>query len=307
MTEFHFIRPLWLLMLAPLLVLAWLLFRKTPSLSSWSKVCDAHLLPYLIQTKGYSRRTFSFFLLIASAMLMIISLAGPTWSRFPVPSYQRVQPRVVVLDMSEAMMINDLRPDRLSRAKFKLHDLFQHQDVGQFGLVVYTGEPFVVSPLTEDSQTIDALLPSLTPLIMPVAGEQLSSALEQAAQLIVEAGFQGGQLLVLTAATPSTDAIKVAKKLASNGVYTSIMPVVSVGALHNSSLFKKFAEAGQGALIPFSDTSKDIDQWLAATRSSQNYVASLQNDIPVWLDEGCWFLIPALLCLLPVFRRGWLA
>lgn len=306
MTEFHFIRPLWLLMLVPLLVLLGFMFRKTASLTAWSKVCDEHLLPYLIQTNGHGRQRYSYALLLASAVMMIISLAGPTWSRFPVPTYQRIQPRVVILDMSDAMMVNDLRPDRLSRAKFKLHDLFQHQDVGQFGLVVYTGEPFVVSPLTDDGQTIDALLSALTPDIMPVDGQKLSTALEQAGELITEAGFQGGQLLVLTAATPSREAMVMAKKLASQGVYTSVMPILSAGVSH-SPLFKELSTVGQGELIPFSDTSQDLEQWLLATRLNQQYVASLENDIPVWLDEGRWFLIPALVLLLPVFRRGWLS
>ena len=305
MMGFHFIRPLWLLSLLPLVLLAWPLLRQTPAMTAWSRVCDAHLLPYLIQKKGHTRRSFSRLLLLVSAVCMVISLAGPTWSRLPVPNYQLIQPRVIVLDMSDAMLLNDLTPDRLTRAKFKLHDLFQHQDQGQFGLVVYTGEPFVVSPLTDDGQTIDALLSSLTPDVMPVDGQELSSALEQARQLITQAGFQHGEVLVLAASTPSDASIMMAKALARGGIDTSVIPVISHEMPRDAS-FKRLAEAGQGRLISFSDTSTDINQWLAATRGNQHDVASLQNEIPVWCDQGRWFLIPALFCLLPAFRRGWL-
>ena len=306
MTEFHFIRPLWLLTLLPLLALVWCLFRQESPMTTWNKVCDAHLLPYLIQTKGYSRRTFSLGLLFMSLVFLIISLAGPTWSRLPVPTYQPIQPRVVVLDMSDAMLIKDLSPDRLSRAKFKLHDLFQHKAVGQFGLVVYTGEPFVVSPLTDDGPTIDALLASLTPDVMPVEGQKLSSALEQAAELITQAGFQHGQVLVLTASSPSREAISAAKTLSRMGMNTSIMPILSPDT-QKSPLFQEFANAGLGDLIPFSNTSTDLDRWLNATHGRSQYTTSLQNDIPVWRDQGRWFLIPALVFLLPAFRRGWLS
>lgn len=302
--EFHLIRPLWLWSLLPLVVLGWYLLRQTSVTTAWNNVCDAHLLPYLIKTQGYSRRTFSLSILFASAVFMIIGLAGPTWTRLPVPTYQQIQPRVVVLDMSETMLTNDLKPDRLSRAKFKLHDLFQHKDAGQFGLVVYTGEPFVVSPLTDDGQTIDALLSSLTADIMPVEGQQLSSALDQASQLIAQAGFRQGQLLVLTATSPSREAMEAAKGLSKLGIYTSIMPLLP-GDTPLNPLFQEFANAGQGSVIPFSDTSTDLEQWLT-TKRNQQYTANLQNDIPVWRDEGRWFLIPALLFLLPAFRRGWL-
>lgn len=306
MTEFHFIRPLWLWMILPLVVLSWSLLRQASAMTAWSNVCDAHLLPYLIQTKHYSRRTFSMLLLFASVLLMIISLAGPTWSRLPVPTYQQIQPRVVVLDMSDTMLANDLQPDRLSRAKFKLHDLFQHKNTGQFGLVVFTGEPFVVSPLTDDGKTIDALLSSLTPDVMPVEGQHLSSAINQAHQLITQAGFQQGNILVLTASSPSKNDIEAARLLSHAGIYTSIMPVIKNDTPLNP-LFQEFAKAGHGEVIPFSDTSTDLEQWLTATQNNQLYTANLQNDIPVWRDQGRWFLIPALIFLLPAFRRGWLS
>jgi Ca-activated chloride channel family protein len=305
MMEFHFIRPLWLLSLLPLLVLIWFVLRQTSTLTAWSNVCDVHLLPYLIQTKKHSRHIFSRLLLIMSVVFMIISLAGPTWSRLPVPTYQQIQPRVVILDMSDTMLMRDLTPDRLSRAKFKLHDLFMHQGVGQFGLVVYTDEPFVVSPLTDDGQTIDALLSSLTPDIMPVQGQQLASALEQAGQLITQAGFQQGQIVVLTASIPSMAAIAAAKTLSHAGIYTSVIPVLSHEIAHDP-LFQQLAVAGQGKLIPFSDTSTDLEQWLSASRGNPHYIENLQNEIPVWRDQGRWFLIPSLIFLLPVFRRGWL-
>lgn len=305
MTEFHFLRPLWLLMLLPLLLVAGLLLRQGSLSSAWNNVCDEHLLPFLIHMKGRSRRSFSLVLLLLSGLFMVISLAGPTWSRLPVPTYHPIQPRVVVLDMSTAMLEKDLTPDRLSRAKFKLHDLFQHQEAGQFALVVYTGEPFVVSPLTEDGQTIDALLSSLTTDIMPVEGQELSEALRQAEKLITQAGFNYGQVLVLAASTPSPAAIAAAKTLAQSGIHTSIIPLSNHNASPNP-LFQQLAKAGQGKLIPYSDTSADIEQWLSATSGEHQYAANLQNEMPVWRDQGRWFLIPALLFLLPVFQRGWL-
>jgi len=305
MFDAHFIRPLWLLAVVPFVVLMWGVFRQSPSFTAWSQVCDKHLLPYLIEKKGPRQQKASW-LLLASGVLMIISLAGPTWSRFPVPTYQHIEPRVVVLDMSNAMMINDLSPNRLTRAKFKLHDLFGLKDKGQFGLVVYTSEPFVVSPLTDDAQTIDALLSSLTQEVMPVDGYHLPSALKKAEQLLIDAGFHQGQLLVLTGETPSAEAIKTASRLAANGVQTSIMPVMGVNT-PKSLEFKTFASAGHGELLSFSDTSSDIDQWLAASYKNKQYTENIQNDMPEWLDEGRWFLIPALLLLLPVFRRGGLA
>ncbi len=301
---FHFIRPLWLFAFLPVGVLAWAMFRQEPALYTWKAVCDAHLLPYLIQKNGRSKRMLPLMLLFASVFLMIISLAGPTWSRLPVPVYQKIQPRVLVLDLSEAMDVRDLSPNRLSRAKFKIHDLLLHRDAGQFGLVVYTDEAFVVSPLTDDGQTIDELLSALSSNIMPVAGSKLEMALDEAKQLIYQTGSNTGQILVFAAQPPSERAIAAARALAHAGINTSIMPVLRDKPV--DPMFEQLATVGGGYLLPFNDTSKRIDQWLVQTRQDQHFAMNAGNDIPVWRDEGRWFLLFAMVLLLPVFQRGWL-
>ncbi len=304
MSAFHFLRPWWLLAILPLLGLLWSLWRQSPRLLAWAAVCDRHLLEHLIQSKGQNRRHLALLSLFISGLCMCISLAGPTWSRLPVPSFKQIQPRVLVLDMSNAMLENDLIPNRLTRAKFKLHDLFKRRDVGQFGLIVYTGEPFVVSPLTDDAHTIDSLLSSLSPDIMPVEGQRLDTALEEAGQLIANAGYKEGQILVLTGETPSSSASAVAKRLAAKQIYTSIMPVIANKTL--SPLYQDLAASGQGQLLPFSDTSDDLDRWLRGSMNKEKFALNEDNDIPVWRDEGRWFLLPAFVFLLPVFRRGWI-
>jgi Ca-activated chloride channel family protein len=301
--DFHFLRPWWLLMIVPLLGLALVLWRQKPKLHAWSEVCDPHLLNHLLQKKGQGQRMSSLLCLLLSVVFMILSIAGPAWYKLPVATYKPIQPRVLILDMSDNMMANDLTPNRLSRAKFKLHDLFARKDVGQFGLIVFTSEPFVVSPLTDDGQTISSLLSSLTPDIMPVTGQNLDSALNEASNLIKQAGYNQGQILVLTSDSPSAESIALAKKLAESGIDSSIMPVKTDKNLN--PLFQKFADAGQGQLVRYTSNSSDLDQWLNASNNNE-FALSKDEDVPLWRDEGRWFLIPALLLLLPIFRRGWM-
>ncbi|MBA2657434.1 MAG: VWA domain-containing protein [Tatlockia sp.] len=303
MSNFHFLRPGWLILILLILGLLWFFLRQSSGLNAWAAVCDSHLLKHLTQSKGQRGRHFALICLFISLLFMCFSLAGPTWARLPVPTYKQIQPRVLVLDLSDSMLINDLKPNRLTRAKFKLHDLFA-RPIGQFGLIAYTGEPFVVAPLTDDAQTIDSLLSSLSPEIMPVAGQKLDLALEEAARLIANAGFKEGQILVLSGETPSLEAIETAKNLAKKQIYTSVMPIT--GEKTASTLFNDLAQAGEGEVIPFSDRSIDLDRWLEVSGNQQKFTLSNDDDIPVWRDEGRWFLIPALALLLPIFRRGWL-
>jgi Ca-activated chloride channel family protein len=311
---FHFLRPWCLGLLIPHVLVFCQLARRNPPLKAWSAVCDAFLLTQLVHYSGQKNRYFLLSGLFISIACVIVSMAGPAWSKYPVPSYAQILPRVVVLDMSSAMLERDLAPDRLTRAKFKLHDLlgganskqFSRGSVaGQWGFVVFTSEPFVVSPLTEDTKTIDTLLENISPSIMPVTGYRLDLALEEAATVIHQAGLQQGQLLVLTAETPNAAAMEVATHLAQGGIITSVMPLRAKEEAHNA-LFKQLAVAGNGLLLPFTDNTSDLTPWLALQKGDQRFQFSAQDTIAVWRDEGRWFLIPALVFILPVFRRGWL-
>lgn len=303
-TDLHLLRPWWCLAVIPLLVLFIMLWRQQPVLEAWAKICDKHLLEHLVQSKSKGRRRSSLLCLFLSGFFMIVSSTGPSWVKLPVATYKPIQPRVLVLDMSENMLQKDLSPNRLTRAKFKLHDVFAHKGIGQFGLVVFTGEPFVVSPLTDDGQTISSLLPMLTSDIMPVAGQKLDGALLEASNLIKQAGYEYGQILVLTADAPASTAIAEAKKLAAKGIYSSIMPMIADKKVN--PLFQTFANAGGGQLVLYSADSSDLQTWLTQKGRQEELALSKQDDIPLWRDEGRWFLIPALIFLVPVFRRGWL-
>jgi len=300
----HFLRPYWLLLFFPILYLSFYLFRHTKAFHTWRQICDEHLLKYLVQTQSSLHYRLFISMLVASLFCLIISLAGIAYIKLPVPIYQPQQARILVLDLSNTMLAQDIKPSRLQRAKFKLRDLLRQQDIGQFGLIVYTKEAFVVSPLTHDGQTIDALIASLTPNIMPVDGNQLELALMEAQRLLKQARMASGQILVLTAETPSPEAIDQAKILANHKIQTSILPILPKDKIN--LLFETFAKAGSGYLIEFTETTDDIQQWIQFTQHHGSYQTQKNQDMPVWRDDGRWFLLLSMLLLLPLFRRGML-
>lgn len=305
LADFHFLRPIWLLMLLPLLVLGWTLVRhRQGAAGQMEKICDPHLLPFLIHTKSFKTTSLNWLWLYIASVFMVMGLAGPAWKKLSVPTYQSIQPHVILLNMSEAMNDTDLPPNRLSRAKFKLHDLFSMPKIhGQFGLIAYTSEPFIVSPLTDDTHTLDALLPMLASEIMPVKGNKLVPALEEAKALIIQAGFNYGQFLVMTSIAPSEQAIQKVKALHQMGFTTSLLPILPP----DSSLtpaFKAFANAGGGELLPFDNQAQVMQQWLHLNPYSAYFKKHHQTLFPEWQDEGWMCVILALFALAPLFRKG---
>ena len=195
--QFHFLRPAWLLALLPLLVLLWHGFKNRSHGRSWQTVVDAKLLPHLLGDKREEGVRTLWLILGIAAGLAIFALAGPVWEKLPQPIFRQQSALVIALDLSRSMDAGDIRPSRLTRARLKIADILDLRDEGQTALVTYAADAFVVTPLTEDAETINALLPALTTEIMPTQGSNAASALGQSFELFDNAGVTRGDILLL--------------------------------------------------------------------------------------------------------------
>jgi len=96
------------------------------------------------------------------------------------------------------MYATDIKPNRLTRARYKAVDLLTHINEGDVGLIAYAGDAFIISPLTQDIKNIELLLPSLSPDIMPVHGANALAALTLADQTLKNAGHISGDIYWFT-------------------------------------------------------------------------------------------------------------
>ena len=183
-------------------------------------------------------------------LLLVLALAGPTWERLPEPLYQARQFRVVALDLSPSMNATDVAPSRLVRARFKVLDLLRQSEEGQTAMLAYGPEPYVVSPLTTDVKTIAAQVPSLDTSLLPVAGARRTDlALDQAAELLRQAGAPEGEVVLVTDGmenAPATNA--AAARLRASGYRVSVL---GVGTLDGSPVRSRdggFLKDANGAI-----------------------------------------------------------
>ena len=318
----HFIRPLWLLLLpvAILIPVMWRVMRK-PS-GDWSKVCDPHLLRWLSVGQGSAKPGRAGPVIAGLAWLIsALALSGPSWEQLPDNSFSSKDSRVLVLDLSTSMLAEDLKPNRLTQARFRLSDILDSAEEGQTGLVAFAGDAYVVSPLTNDTNTISNMLPALRPDIIPVEGSRPEIGLEMAADLLTRAGLSRGEILLI-ADSGSRAATDLAGKLAQQGIYTSVLGVgttqgapipsgdgfvsdaggnIVVARLQRDAL-QAIASAGGGKYSELS-VANSTDSLFAASESSD---FALRDDSlgERWKDMGPWLLLLLLPLLAYAFRRG---
>jgi len=325
LAEFHFIRPYWLLAVLPYLAILVLMLRNKLSQGNWSAVCDAALLPYLLQEKAGNQSRWPITAGAIAALLAIIALAGPTWERLPSPVFRNDSALVIALDLSRSMDAADIKPSRLIMARYKIADILKQRKDGQTALLVYAGDAFTVTPLTDDTETIDSQLSALNTDIMPSQGSNTVSALEKAVELFKQAGLQKGRILLVTDGVDVDKTIAAAKsldkyQLSILGVGTDDGAPIALpegGFLKdergnivvpklNSSELAKLAQAGNGVYQTITANDADIQTVLANVDRSVEQQGK-QNDnllLDQWADKGPWLLLLALPLAALTFRKG---
>lgn len=320
LSTFHFLRPVWLLALPPLLALAIWLARRRGRDGPWSRVIDAQLLPSLRLDEG-TRGPSPWPIVTLVWVLTVLALAGPAWQSQRSEAHQAPRAWVFVLDLSPSMMATDLAPNRVTRARYALEDLLGAARDARVGLLVFAAEPHAVTPLTDDVATVGALLSPLVPELMPVTGDRLGPALGAAERLFAGARVNDGDVVVLTDGfTDPAAAFNAAGALRQRG---ASVHVVGIGSTRPSSgpelpdgtrtapldadRLRRLATAGGGFYGPLPALPELIERLQAASPGAIDAEAGTEGArLERWRDDGVW-LVPALLVLAAVLgRRGWL-
>ncbi len=328
MSEFHFLRPLWLLALPAVVALIIGLLRAKHSSRSWAAVCDAQLLPFmLVGQRGPQRRSSAPWLVGMTGSLLVIALAGPTWERLPQPVFRDQSALVIALDLSRSMDAGDLKPSRLIRARHKITDILRTRQAGQTALLVYAGEAFTVTPLTDDADTILNQLASLDTGMMPSQGSRADLALTAAADLLQQAGATRGDILLVTDGIEGDALASQLDSLRKQGHRLSILgtgsqqgapiPVADGGFLKDAqgsivvprldaAALQRWAQRGGGRYATIRLDDHDI-QYLFAGQTTRSLnqaeqVSGLQSD--QWHEQGPWLILLVIPLAALAFRRG---
>jgi Ca-activated chloride channel family protein len=344
--NFHFIRPWWLLAFFALFLVLFLLKKIRYYQSPWQHFLPSHLANALLenshnqssqtaQSTKLSSPTRYWLKPSVIGCCIIFALAGPAWQKLPQPVYQLERGAVLIMDMSYSMYATDVKPNRLTRARYKAIDLLKKINEGDVGLIAYAGDAFIISPLTQDVKNIELLLPSLSPDIMPVPGANALVALMLADQTLKNSGHISGDIYWFTDDIDNEEISDVYDWANNNNHKVNILGVGSkTGApirLNSGELLKDnrgaivipklpesrlsaIAQRGRGVYQTMTNDDSDIKALTAhlsvnlddtvdsqASNESKSKQA-MQGD--QYQEQGPWLLLIILPLLLSYFRRG---
>ena len=325
--DFHFLRPEWLWGIPVAIACAILLSRRRLGPGSWQSVVDAALAPYVLARNANRGSGKRWWLLGVAAVIAVLAIAGPAWKRIEQPVFRSDQALVIALDLSRSMDAQDIAPSRLMRARLKILDILERRGSGQTALVVYSSNAFTVTPLTTDTDTIAALVNSLSTDIMPSRGSYPIAAINKGQQLLQQAGAGAGEILLITDGGWSPAAERVARDLRGSGYTLSVLAVgtpdgapiprvsggfvtdqsgnIAVPRLEESPL-RSLAAAGGGRFSVLTTDSRDLDYLLSGETGATRSAGDDNVATDLWREEGPWLVLLLLPLAALAFRKGYL-
>lgn len=324
-SQFHFLRPVWLLAVPVLLALAAWLARRRAAEGSWVSVIDAPLLDALRLLEPPASRASPWPWLALAWTLTALALAGPTWEREPAAAFRTPDSWVLVLDLSPSMRAQDVTPNRVTRARYAINDMLQAAQGARVGLVVFSDDSYAVTPLTDDMATVRGLTGPLAPELMPSAGDRLAPALTMAWQLLERTAPKGGHVVVLSDGfEDTTTACAAADRLRARGTTLNVIGLGTAEGAPVPRVDGGFVQDAQGRIV-MAKLDSDGTRQLARAGGGHVFgvdelpalIATLQStrtggaaavvgpQVARWRDAGVWLLPAVLLLAASMARRGW--
>lgn len=327
MADFHFLRPLWLLLILSLPVIYLTLRHLRAGDSGWSRVIPDRLLTPIIRhgdQSGSQRRSPLLPACVAMTVLAL-ALSGPAWREAPTPLKQPGDSVVIVLDLSLSMLATDVEPDRLTLAKRKIRDILDARQGSLNGLIVFAADAHVVAPLTDDTKTIEGMLDVLDPVIMPAPGNRADLAIARAKTLLNQGAPGEGSILLISDDVPERYHADISKTLAGTDLTLSTLvvgtedggpiPLAKRGFIRDDGeivitradpgAMADLAGENGGASQALTLDETDIQALRLEPRDNDNWQESESGlTVDRWQDDGYWLLWLVLPLLLLGWRRG---
>ncbi len=213
MSGFRIVAPLafyWLLVLPLIAGLLW-----------YGVTRRAHALKLIGETPGASwQGKLRIALLLAGCTLVALSLARPAWNQSPQEVTRRGRDVVFIIDVSRSMLADDLRPNRLERAKLAVQDAAGRLDGDRVALIAFAGTASVKCPLTIDYGFFRMALDELTPDSVPRGGSRIGDAIRRSLEEVFdESPSQYRDIILITdGEDQDSNPIEAARQAGERGV-----------------------------------------------------------------------------------------
>ena len=210
---------LYFLLLIPLIAIG-LYFYNRWQKKSIEKFGDENLVTELMQNHSKARKNIKNTLFIFSIAFLIIGISNPQIGTKMEEVKREGVDLMIAIDLSHSMMAQDIKPNRLERAKQAISRLIDKLEGDRIGLVVFAGEAYVQLPITTDYSAAKLFLSTVNTSIIPTQGTKIGNAIDLCIKSFDQENNQNKAIIIITdGENHDEEAISSAKIAQEQNIY----------------------------------------------------------------------------------------
>jgi Ca-activated chloride channel family protein len=325
MFKFEHTQYLWALTAVPVLVLLFILAVISRK-KALKKLGDYPLILAMMPDVSRGKQTVKFILYTLALIFLILGICNlQTGSKLQDVKREGAD-IMICLDVSNSMLAEDLKPNRLERAKQAIEQMIDKLQGDRVGIVVFAGEAYTQLPITTDYGSAKLFLNAITPNIIERQGTDISAAIQKASESFGKDEGKNKAIIVITDGEDhEEDAVKAAEEAEKQGisihtigigsdagvpipVYNNGVPAGyrkdkegnTVVTRLNEKLLQSIAGAANGVFVKANNADVGLDAVLdkVAELEKKQFESKMFTD---YEDQFQWFIGASLLFLLIEF------
>jgi len=283
---FRFANPYYLYALAfiPVFWIMHMLLRRWKRRSTL-RLGDPDVVLRLTEGVSKVRQQLKFIAIMIAWAMLCVGMANPQIGSRMENVKRKGIDLVIALDVSNSMLAEDIKPNRLERSRQAISGLINKLRGDRLGIVVFAGKAYMQMPLTTDYAAARLFLSTLNTHLIPVQGTAIGDAIELSANSFEENDHNKAIIIITDGENHQGDAIEAAKMAAEKGikVYTIGMGLPEGGPIPlsennrqvgfkkdkqgntvvtklNSTMLQQIADAGNGIYVRANNSRAGLDR-----------------------------------------------
>jgi Ca-activated chloride channel family protein len=217
MLRFEHTEFLYALLLIPALtgIFIWMMFWKKRALKRFG---DWAIIHRLIPGLSGGRVIAKFILLMIGYAFLVIGIANPQIGSKLVEGERKGIDIMIALDVSNSMLAEDIKPNRLEMSKQAISKLIDKLGNDRIGVVVFAGKAYMQLPITTDYSAAKMFLAAINTRIVPSQGTAIGAAIEMAVGAFDDETHSRAIIIITDGENHEDDALKAAREASEKGI-----------------------------------------------------------------------------------------
>ena len=179
---------------------------------------DESVIEGLMPLVSDGKPLFKFILIIIAYIFLVIGIADPqVGSKLEKVKREGID-LMLVLDVSNSMLAEDIKPNRLERSKMAISNLIDKLEGDRLGIIIFAGNAYKQLPLTTDYSAAKLFLSAVDTKIVPTQGTAIGEAIEMAIKSFDDQEHNKAIVIITDGENHEDDAVGAATQASEQGI-----------------------------------------------------------------------------------------